>query len=289
MTLSIVTPVYSSQPHLVEMFDRLLLDSLLKNAPADAELVIVDDGSPLKRETEACIRRAERSRRVVYLSNERNEGLVKAVNRGLRAAQGDILMTAHTDLRFPPGSIDSLLRLLSGSPEAGIVGPVLSNAGPFLWQQVDGFEQPLKSFGDSELERIDRFARAVRDALSGTFEVQWILSACMMFRKELTRTVGLFDERILTAGEEVDFALRVREAGYKILVDRSSFVFHGGLKPPLTYIPNCSSQTVRTVPIRFALKMLRDCWYIARKYPWAKLLTPDVERAKVNPRIVVGG
>lgn len=85
--MSVVVPCYWSSPELIKTTERCL-DTLEKSF--EGEIIVVDDGSPLKmeRENTRVITRAE------------NGGYAAAVNTGLAHAIGRILIVANNDLEF---------------------------------------------------------------------------------------------------------------------------------------------------------------------------------------------
>lgn len=264
--LSVVVPVYSSEPYLVEMFDKLFLDALRRRPPRDAELVIVDDASPLADETRRLAEEAGRRFPVVYHRNATNLGMVRSLNEGLRRARGEVLVVANSDARFAPGSIESLVRTLRETPGVGLVGPMSNGAYGAPLQTVRGFA-PLRDFGAEELERVDRFADALERADRSPVEARWLVGFCMAFARGLWERVGPFDERFGTGYfEEADYALRARAAGYRHFVDRRAFVFHGGLKAPAFAVQGSSSQTMRTRPLRALGALARNAAYLVWKH-----------------------
>src|SRR5207302_1098919 len=142
------------------------LDSLARNAPPDAEIILVDDASPLRRETEQAVSRFEKGRRVRLVRNEKNLGYPSACNVGLRLATEPYLLLTNTDVRIPRGAVDSLVSVLAERPEVGIVAPVTNNACGFTAQQVNGFPG-IESYSEPEFEKIERYAADVRRALQG--------------------------------------------------------------------------------------------------------------------------
>lgn len=263
--LSIVVPVYNSEPYLVEMFERSFLDGLRRHAPAGAELVIVDDASPLEEETRRSARLAETILPVRLHRNPFNRGFAASVNEGLRLASGDLVLLLNSDTRLTAGSVASLAATLAAAPDAAMVGPVSNRAFDADLQQVDGLA-PLRDFSDSELARVDRFAEELRAKGEGPVESAYLMGFCILLRREVFERVGPLDESFgLGYLEEVDYCLRVREMGYRILVDRSTFVFHGGLKESRLAGGNSGSQTMRTRPFRMLYSLVRNAAYLLWK------------------------
>lgn len=58
------------------------------------------------------------------------------------------------------------------------------------------------------------------------YQEESVLSGfCMLVRGEVIKSVGLLDENLL-GGDDVDYSIRMRDAGWKLVVCRRSFVYH---------------------------------------------------------------
>ncbi len=96
---SLVIPIYSTTEKSIEMAERCL-DSLKYGRPD--EVIVVDDGSPLEHHYEC-----DRLIRLTY-----NQGYTVAVNTGLKASTGDIIIIGNSDLTFTPGWLEGILKPL---------------------------------------------------------------------------------------------------------------------------------------------------------------------------------
>lgn len=263
--LSIVVPVYNGEPYLVEMFERSFLDGLRRHAPAGAELVIIDDASPLEEETRRSAKSAEAIMPVRFHRNPCNQGFASSVNEGLRRASGDLILLLNSDTRLTTGAVESLIGALAARPDAGMAGPVSNRAFGADLQQVDGLAM-LRDFSDPEFARVERFAEGVRAKGEGRVEAAYLMGFCILLRREVIERVGPLDESFgLGYLEEVDYCLRARDLGYRLLVDRSAFVFHGGLKESPLPGARSGSQTMRTRPWCALYHMIRNSAYLMWK------------------------
>jgi GT2 family glycosyltransferase len=249
------------------MFERLFLDGLRRHAPKGAELVIVDDASPLEQETRRLAHAAESFIPVKLLRNPANSGIVRSINAGLRQASAQTILLLNSDTRLTDGAVDSLQRTLASNADVGLVGPVSNNAFNADLQQVEGLA-PLQDFSDAELNRIDLYSNDIRaSAPQAPIEASFLMGFCMLFRRDLLERVGLFDERLgLGYYEDLDYSRRVRNEGLRLLVDRSTFVFHGGLKKSSLAGKFAGSQTMRTRPVRAMYNLVRNALYLQYKH-----------------------
>ncbi len=108
-SLSIVVPLYNEQDNVHLLYDqiRTTLDLL----PCESEMIFVDDGS----KDETVSRLADYARddsRVCIVQFRRNYGQTAAMQAGLEAANGDVIVTMDGDLQNDPTDIPMMLRKL---------------------------------------------------------------------------------------------------------------------------------------------------------------------------------
>ena len=89
MLISVVLPAYNVQDTIGES-----IDSILSQTFTDFELIIINDGS--QDNTEEVIH-AYSDKRIRYYRNEKNEGLIYTLNRGLDLAQGKYIARMDAD------------------------------------------------------------------------------------------------------------------------------------------------------------------------------------------------
>jgi N-acetylglucosaminyl-diphospho-decaprenol L-rhamnosyltransferase len=151
-----------------------------------------------------------------------NNVALRAMGFGERgAALPHAVLLLNPDTRVQPGALSELLRALDGQPQAGIVGArlVYGDGGfqhsafvfPGLAQLIiDLFPVPGR-LRESRLNgRYPRHLYAGREP----FRVDHPLGAAMLVRGESIRRVGLLDEGFHIYCEEIDWAWRMREAGW---------------------------------------------------------------------------
>jgi len=185
-------------------------------------------------------------------------------------------------------AVDSLTAVLGADAEVGLVAPFTNNACGFIAQQVDGFPG-IKAYSEAEMDKIDRYAMDVARELKGFFEVPYLLDFCCLFRSKLFREIGYYDENFgLGYGEENDYCLRVLAAGYRMLVHRSVFVFHGGIGTPEA--SRFGSQSMNTRKLKAWYYKIKNALYLNRKYG-TEVLGAHMEgyRRLKNPEVKYSG
>jgi GT2 family glycosyltransferase/predicted SAM-dependent methyltransferase len=212
---SVVMVTYNSALDLPGCL-RTLLDLEVTGEPV--ELVVVDNNST--DATRALLDRLRASRpHVVVIHNDDNRGFARAVNQGLRAASGQWIVLLNPDTRLTRGWLGRL-RAHAG-PGVGAVGPVSNGAGGA--QHVRRWLPDWD--GEPEAETAARLAaahagRAARAAALTFF--------CTLIPRAVFDRVGLLDEDFFLNQEDLEFCLRLRLAGYYLVVAGDAYIHHLG-------------------------------------------------------------
>jgi GT2 family glycosyltransferase len=126
------------------------------------------------------------------------------------------------------------MRYLDDHPEVGAVGPKLIRAdGSLDLASRRSFPSPEVSFyrlvGLGRLfPGSRRFGRYNLTFLDPDVEadVDSVAGACMLVRREAVEQAGLLDERFFMYGEDLDWALRMKEQGWRIRYNPGVVVLH---------------------------------------------------------------
>ncbi len=199
----IVIPTWSNARCLIACIESLfdLTDE------ANYRVVVVDNGSTDETKDYLADAQKRHSSQLIVHRNETNLGFVKATNQGLGYAEpGENILFLNDDTQI----VDPLwlARLESNlNNEIGAVGPV-SNF-------VMGFQQVGLSPNIPHRTHVANF----------------LIGFCLLVRADAFAKVGKLDERFGYGGnDDLDYSIRLREAGYKLLTDRRVFVLHYGAK-----------------------------------------------------------
>ena len=214
MVLSIVIPVYNALE-----FAKACVDSVFAVRPsAPFEVIVVDNGS--SPDFDGWLREAaQRYAELRILHFDEALGFSRAVNEGMRAAQGEFFVILNSDTIVTDGWADRLLDAMRSSPELGVVSPVTNRCGNP--GQVDPESRDIKpEEAQSYEERMRRRTAILR-------EPQRLVFFCAMIRRTVWERLGGLDE-IYREGnfEDDDFCARTRLLGCELAVVPASFVYH---------------------------------------------------------------
>jgi N-acetylglucosaminyl-diphospho-decaprenol L-rhamnosyltransferase len=124
---------------------------------------------------------------------------------------------------------------LDSHPDAGAAGSVLRNTDGSLQYSVGRFPTVANQIGQCLLiHKVLPFVACLNGIdtnpahYSTTRVVDWVFGAALMIRRPLIRRIGLLDEAFFMFSEEVDWCMRIRNAGLRVyLVPQSVVVHHG--------------------------------------------------------------
>jgi N-acetylglucosaminyl-diphospho-decaprenol L-rhamnosyltransferase len=139
----------------------------------------------------------------------------------------------NPDTLVQSGAISALYEALMTQPKAGLVGAQLAYgdgsfqhgafAFPGLMQlAIDLFPLPARLY---ESRWNGRYPRQWY-AAGKPFPVDFTLGATMMLRREVIEQTGLFDEQFYMYCEEVDWATRIRKAGWQVYTVPTAHITH---------------------------------------------------------------
>lgn len=210
--VSIVIPAYNEYRMTV-----FCLQSLLNTTTGvDYEVIFADDAS-----TDLTSTIGERIKGIEIVRADENQGFVNNCRNGASHARGEYLLFLNNDTAFTDGWLSNLVAVLDADPKVGIVGPMLlfgngrlQEAGGIIWNDASGW-----NYG-----RMDDPGRPEYNYLK---ETDYVSGACLLIRQALWEELGGFDQRYIPAYyEDTDLCFSVRAAGYKVLYQPASKIYH---------------------------------------------------------------
>ena len=224
-TLSTIIVNYNAGPLL-----RKCVDSLLA-CPLDIEIIVVDNAS-----SDASLDGLQDLSQVCVIRNPANVGFAAACNIGVQASSAPFLLFLNPDCFFQPDAIAPLLAGLQSGDRVGMVGGLLVNedgteqgggrrAVPTPWRSfVRAFN--LQRFANRWPNLFCDFHLHKQPLPDGPIEVEAISGACMLVKRDVMEDVGLWDEGYFLHCEDLDWCMRFRQKGWKILFVPDARISH---------------------------------------------------------------
>jgi N-acetylglucosaminyl-diphospho-decaprenol L-rhamnosyltransferase len=191
--------------------------SALSSEGVDVAVTVIDNGS----EPPASV---VDDPRVTLVRNAENRGVAPARDQGVRLGTAPHVCLLDSDARLHEGALVTLVAALAGRSDVGLVAPVFAGQEP----EASGGRRPgllrklARGFGLTASYGRTRPRRGA--PLS--WDVDFAIGACQVFRREAFDGVGGLDTSIFYGPEDVDFCLRLRAAGWRVLQVAHATVDH---------------------------------------------------------------
>lgn len=168
---------------------------------------------------------------VRLIRNHENRGFAAAVNQGMTASRGQVLLL-NPDLELQPNTVQLLLEWMDKIPRGGIFGPRLKYPDGNIQHSVKRFPRWIDlALVLSKLPNIMPFlsTRYQADDLdySKTQEVDQVMGSCFLIRRDTLEHVGKFDEGFWIWYEEVDYCLRAKQSSWSTVYVAEAEAMHG--------------------------------------------------------------
>ena len=208
------------------------LDSILENSYGfNLEIFVVDndsiDGTP-----EMIMVKYPK---VKMICLHKNYGFAKANNLAIKQARADCIFLLNPDTEILPGFFSNILNYLNNNPIVGIVGPKILNNDGSLQPSIRRFPDILSQIlvmlklrnvlGDNKF--LDHYLAKDFD-YDQEQEVEQIMGAAMIIRREVIERIGMLDEKYFVWFEEVDYCQRANKAGFTIKYFPGTVLIHAG-------------------------------------------------------------
>ncbi len=211
------------------------LQSVLDDARAAnlaVEIIVVDNAS---RDGTVEMLRADFPRARV-IANTENAGFTRGNNQGLASASdARYLFLLNPDTEIFPGALRALTAFMD-APEnarAGIVGPQLVYADGTLQSSRRRF--PTFATALLESTKLEQWFprnrwltnyRLLNTDDARTQDVDWVVGAAMFARRAVYEQIGGLDERFFMYSEELDWCLRAKQNGWRVIYFPDARVLH---------------------------------------------------------------
>lgn len=213
MKLSIVIITYKEDLAVL----RACFASVRDSTAIDTEVFVVDNGG--RDETRSLF--AEVLPSATYVSNPDNRGFAAAVNQGMRKATGEYVLLLNPDTVLPPTTLEKMVAHMDVDGDVGIGSCIIRYPDGTLQESIRRFptlcDQLIILFKLPHVfpRLVDTYMMRDVDQ-TATQDVDSIMGAFMMIRRNVIDAIGYFDERYFIWFEEVDYCKMARDAGFVI-------------------------------------------------------------------------
>lgn len=198
-------------------YNKLCIQSIRDFTPKDTyEIVVIDNNS-----TDGTVNWLKSQSDLKVILNETNLGFPKGCNQGIAIADpGNDILLLNNDTIVTYNWLYNLRGCLYSDPSIGAVGPVTNNCS--YYQAIE------TNF--TNINEMQKFAWKFNSSGKKEYEQRIkLIGFCMLIKREVVETVGLLDERFTPGNyEDDDYSYRIQEAGYKLMLCNSTFIYHFG-------------------------------------------------------------
>lgn len=221
--VSIIIVTYNSENYIVSCIQSVLE----QKSKISYEVIVVDNAS-----TDKTLELISDIPNVQVIMNVENLGYSRANNTGIRQAKGEYLLLLNPDIMLSHQVLDDLIDSLKQDPHRGIVAPQLKYPNGLIQESARRLPNLLvQTIARAPIinklfqTKLEKYVMAEWDHQSSR-NVDWVIGACMLARRDTILQVGLFDEDYFLYCEDVDLCYRLSKKGYKIYYNASISMTH---------------------------------------------------------------
>lgn len=211
---------------------RICLTTLLASSLGDytMEVIVCDNGS-----TDGSLAMVAREfPGVKRIDNGKNLGFAAGNNPGISKATGRYILLLNTDTEMPKHTLRTMIAYMDATPDAGAatcklllpdgsMDSACHRGFPTPWAALTYMLKLEKLFPKSKL--FGQYHQGYKD-LNTIHEVDCIVGAFFLVRREVVAEVGLLDEDYFMYGEDIDWAYRIRKHSWKIMYNPTVTMLH---------------------------------------------------------------
>lgn len=219
VSVGVVTVTFNSSSVLDDF-----LASLWAQVGVDVRLYAVDNDS--QDSTVDRLKEDGRHHPTAVIANDANLGVAVGNNQGIEAAIADgcdWVLLLNNDTLFPPPFVADLVRVADAGG-LDIVSPLIEATDPpgSNWYS-DGVIHPFKAMKTTHLGMGDELLPATHPEAA---TVDYASTCALLVRPAVFEAVGLMDPIYFVYGDDVDFCIRAKRAGYHYTVTARAVLTH---------------------------------------------------------------
>ena len=214
---SIIIPTRENEKDLIDCLSAI---SQLDNSNNKLDIIIWDNNSSQesKKKVKDYLLKMNTPEylKLAFIENEENYGVYTSRDELLKRVGGhsQFVLSIDDDVILPPQFLIRFLPLFDRDKSIGVIGPRI------VYDDILSETAHGAGFVNKWLGRY-----TTKDART-VVECDYVIGCCMLIKKEVFDTIGGFDRDYYTSHGEVDFCLRAKNKGFKVLYDPSVVVRH---------------------------------------------------------------
>lgn len=203
---------------------RSSLGSIRKLDYPNKEVIVVDNGS-----TDASIDIiSSEFPDFRLLKNSKNLGFSAGMNIGIQESRGDLILLYNNDAIAHPASLSKMVEMILSKNKIGMVGGlILYNEPNDVIGSRGGKFDPVTGMIWAEEHGKKLVAKGQIEKTPVT-DLDYISGCVLLARREVIQKIGLLDEESLICGQDLDWCLKARRAGFKCVLNPSAVIWHIG-------------------------------------------------------------
>jgi len=166
-----------------------------------------------------------------YLVLNTNYGFAGAVNRGINQSKYPYVVILNNDLTMEPDWFQLISNTINNNHDLCIVtffGTVLNKEGTEFESQGLDFKIEGKCLNLSNGKQFDKSVFLKSDKLIAEKLIWGASASLIVYKKDIIKKIGLFDDDFFAYEEDVDLAFRLNKLGYKTLYIPKAISYHLG-------------------------------------------------------------
>jgi len=171
--------------------------------------------------------------------NNQNLGFAKAVNQGIKAANGEYILLLNSDTIVRKSALEKLVAFARKTSDAGVVVARLLNPSGAIQSSCYHFPSikgAIKEFWLGEKSAFSKYAPKGKTPVA----IDAAVGAAFLIPQKTIKEIGLLDEKYFMYFEDLDYCRRVWRAGLKVyyLPEAEIIHLHGASGKKLGRQPN---------------------------------------------------
>ena len=213
---------YNSEKYL-----KQCIESIQNIKSFKIKIHIIDNGSTDKS---VSIIKDFKEEKIILTPLNKNYGTTISRNIGLKQiVDTDYICILDSDTIINENAIDIMVKYLDQHNEVGLVGPSMKGINNEKQTPFRKFPSwKIKLCKACPIKKIQKKGEYLENYTNVTdeFECDYLISACWMMKYNTYKKIGELDERIFYSPEDVEYCMRIRKDGYKIVHLRKAEIIH---------------------------------------------------------------